>query len=215
MIGAIFWTAINGSLVPFTHDCINNNDNNKINKTSKYLLSGYFAICVFVILIAPEILKILAPKEYHRGILCVPPIVMVVFLQALYNLYANIEFFYKKTKTISLATIIATVINLILNFVLIPKYSYIAAAYTTLTSYIILVLIHFYGYKKCTKEALYNNKFILIITFMLFFITLICNLLYNYPEVIRYSIVVIILIILFSKRNSIKEFFDRFIREGR
>ena len=58
MIGAIFWTAINGSLVPFTHDCINNNDNNKINKTSKYLLSGYFAICVFVILIAPEILII-------------------------------------------------------------------------------------------------------------------------------------------------------------
>ena len=204
MIGTILWTAINGSLVPFTFESMNNKKTEKIKDVSKYLILSYFAVCILIMLVAPEILNILAPKEYYKGIHCVPSIVMVVFLQALYNLYANIEFYYKKTKRIAVATVIATIINVVLNYMLIPKYSFVAAAYTTLISYIVLVMIHYFNYRKCSKENIYNNRFILGITLSLLLISLICNFLYNFTSVIRYVIIILIIILLFLKKEKLR-----------
>ena len=59
------------------------------------------------------------------------------------------------------------------------------------------------------------NKYILMISIILFVITLISNLLYNLTEIIRYCIVVLILLIIFIKRKNIKEFLNKFISEGR
>lgn len=54
-----------------------------------------------------------------------------------YSLYVNIEHYYKKTPYITVNTIIAAASNIVLNFIFIPRYGYIAAAYTTLASYFI------------------------------------------------------------------------------
>lgn len=203
LLGTILWSAINGSLIPFTFESINDKKTEKLRKVTNALLIAYSAICLLVIFLAPEVLRILAPNEYYSGVYCVPPLVVVVFLQALYNVYANVEFYYKKTKTIALATIIATVVNLVLNYIFIPKFSYIGASYTTLVSYAVLIFVHYLGYKSCTKEGLFDNKFILTITLGLFIISLISTFMYMFSDIIRYIIIVIILITIFIKRKSI------------
>ena len=203
MVGTILWSAINGSLIPFTFENIESKNYGKIKKTSNSLMIFYAIMCVGIILIAPEVLKILAPSEYYVGIYCVPPIVMVVFLQALYNLYANVEFYYKKTKRIAIATIIATIVNLGLNYLIIPKYSFVGAAYTTLISYIVLIIIHYLGYKSCMNEEVYDNKFIFIIVVSLLFISILSNILYCLSDLLRYACVVVILLTLFIKKDKI------------
>jgi len=203
MIGTIFWSAINGSLIPFTFENIENNNYCKIKKISNSLMLVYAIVCVFIILVAPEVLKILAPSEYYIGIYCVPPIVVVVFLQALYNLYANVEFYHKKTKRIAFATIVATIVNLVLNYLIIPNFSFIGAAYTTLVSYIVLIIIHYLGYKSCMKDDVYDNKFILILTSVLLSISLLSNPLYGMSDIIRYICILLILLTLFIKKDKI------------
>lgn len=203
MIGSIFWSAINGSLVPFTFENIEKKNYEKIKKVSNSLILAYAFVCVGVILIAPEVLKLLAPAEYYSGIYCVPPIVVVVFLQALYNLYANVEFYYKKTKRIAVATVVATIVNVVLNYLIIPKYSFVGAAYTTLISYIVLIVVHYFGYKSCTEGEVCDNKFIVILTLSLLIISILSNILYGLSDIIRYVFIGIALLILFIKKDKI------------
>ena len=41
-------------------------------------------------------------------------------------------FYYKKSGFIAFASIVAAAINIILNYILIPRFGFVAAAYTTL-----------------------------------------------------------------------------------
>ena len=202
MVATIVWSAINGSLIVYTFENLKTKQYKKINATATLLVLGYGVVCFAVCLIAPEILAILAPPEYQVGIYAIPPIAGVAFLSALYNVFANIEFFYKKSKYITAATVVATVINFVLNYLFIPKYSFIAASYTTLFSYIVLVLMHYIGYRKSSEDRVYNAKNILIISVLTIVACEICNLLYASVP-IRYAIMAVILLVLLIKHKSV------------
>ena len=47
-----------------------------------------------------------------------------------------------KTVRISLYTAVAAVINLVLNYIFIPYFGYVAAAYTTIVSYVVALILH-------------------------------------------------------------------------
>lgn len=50
-----------------------------------------------VILVGPEVVKLLSTREYWQGIVIIPPIVLSNYLIFIYTLYVYIEHFYKKT----------------------------------------------------------------------------------------------------------------------
>lgn len=200
MITTIIWSAINASLIPATFETIENKKERNLNVIIIPLLLFYSFICLVVTIIAPEILRILAPGNYYNGIFAVPPIAITAFLTALYNIYANVEFYHKKTSWIAFATIIAAAVNLILNYLFIPKYGYIAAAYTTLVSHIVLIVMHYIGYNKSQKTRIYNDRIVFIVCAMTIVICLLCNILYIY-QYVRYVILVGLLLLLFFKRK--------------
>lgn len=207
MITTIIWSAINTSLIPYTFENLEKKNEKVINKVVIPLLLFYAMMCVIITLIAPEILMLLATREYYGGIYAIPPIAATAFMTALYNIYANIEFYHKKSWWIALATIIASSTNVCLNYLLIPKFGYIAAAYTTLISHIILIVMHYKGYQKFHKLKIYNDRFILFICICTIIGCLLCNLLYiNYY--IRYTLLVVFIVLLILKRNY---FISRFI----
>ena len=204
-IATIVWSAINVSLIAITFEALNTKDYKKLSRLTASLVLGYGLVCLIVTLIAPEVLMILAPASYADGVYVVPPIACVSFLSALYNVYANIEFYHKKPFYIAISTIVATCVNLALNALLIPRFSYIGAAYTTFISYVVLILMHFIGYKICAKgEKIYNNTIILIISLIILGSCLACNLLYI-NVIVRYAIIVALAIIAIIKHKSIIE----------
>ena len=70
------------------------------------------------------------------------PVAMGCVCQFMYTLYVNIEQYKKKTVGMAIASVTAALINYALNALFIPKYGYIAAAYTTLFGYLVLFIIH-------------------------------------------------------------------------
>jgi O-antigen/teichoic acid export membrane protein len=62
-------------------------------------------------------------------------------------MYVNYAFYEKKTKNIAAITIIIGLLNITLNYLLIPHFGYIAAAWTTLISYISLFILHYINVK--------------------------------------------------------------------
>lgn len=202
IVTEVLWSAVNSSLVPFTFEHLNEKKYNDIDIVVRVLLLAYGIICFFVTLLAPEALMILAPSEYYGGIYAVPPLICVAYMHALYNVYANIEFYHKKSKNIATATFLATIANVALNIVLIPYWGYVGAAYATLLSNLILIYLHYHGYRKASSNRIYQDHLIAKITAFILFLCLFSNILYI-NSMIRYTTLLIILIIAWRKKRII------------
>lgn len=114
----------------------------KTNEDIKvYVYVVTFAFCG-LLTIAPELVYILGGDEYMSGLNMVFPIVASSFIMFMYSVYVNIEYFYKKTNIIAIATFVAAGLNLLLNFIFIPMFGAVAAAYTTLISYFVSFVLH-------------------------------------------------------------------------
>lgn len=142
MIAMVITTTLEGIWVPWFINKLKLNSRDEINVVAKDYINLMTYAMVALILIAPEVVKILANESYWEGISIIPPVVLANYVIFAYSLYVNIEHYYKKTPYITVNTIIAAASNIVLNFIFIPKYGYIAAAYTTLASYFISFVLH-------------------------------------------------------------------------
>lgn len=202
LIATVVWSAVNASLIPFTFERVNEKKYKEIDRVVLPILLVYAVMCVGVALVAPEVLMILAPEEYYSGIYAVPPIIAVAFLSALYNVYANIEFYHKRSGRIAMATIVSAVINIVLNFLLIPQMGFIGASYTTLAANIVLVAMHYVGYRACQKERVYNDKRIIPLGIACVALCLCCNLLYL-NTIVRYCVIGAVAVAVLIKHKAI------------
>lgn len=193
-ISLMVWSAINSSFVPYLYQNIEKKDN-KIKSVSITLMGAYALIAIMLTFMAPEIVKLLATEEYYEAIYIMPPIAAGVFLTSVSNMYSNILIFYKKTKYIMYASVLAAVSNILLNFLFIPVFGYMAAAYTTLFAYILLALIQAHWAIKIHQDAsnqstsIYNDKQVLLLAFATVLITLSGVIWYKYA-IIRYLLIV-------------------------
>lgn len=208
LISTVIWNSVNASLIPYSFEKLNEKKYKELSNVVVLILSLYGLTCFGISLVAPEVIAFLAPKEYYVGIYAVPPIVCVSFMAALYNIYANIEFYHKKSRRIASATVVSALSNIILNCLFIPKFGFIAAAYTTFVSNTILILMHYYGYRKCQNGFIYDDKSIFLITILNIVLCMLCNLLYL-NHIIRYiTIIAIIVIVIINRKRVLKILHD-------
>ena len=206
-VALIVWSAINGSLLPFIYEKCKRNEFDKIDKASKPIILFFAVVCFAIILFAPEVIKIMATKEYYESIYVIPPIICGVFFQVQYYLYANVLFYYKKPIYVMIGSISAFIINIILNVCFIPTYGYVAAGYTTLISYLIQAIIDYIAMKKIIKVDIYDGKFILILSLLVVITAMFTNFIYELT-IVRYIILVAIALFAFIFRKKIIAFLN-------
>lgn len=148
MIATVITTSLEGIWVPWFYNKLQKKIYDEINVVAKDYINLMTYCMIGVILVGPEVVKLLASSNYWDGIKIIPPVVLSNFIIFAYTLYVNIEHFHKKTKGITFNTVIAALTNIILNSLLIPKYGYVAAAFTTLASYLVSFVLHSYKSKK-------------------------------------------------------------------
>lgn len=161
---------------------------------------------ILLILFAPEIIAIFAPVEYQEAVWTIPGLALSVFFMFLYTFFATFEFYYEKTSYIASATVGGALLNIVLNYVFIKKFGYIVAGYTTLFSYVVFAVLHYYFCHRICKEYMdgvkpYNTKVILAISAGTLLIGLSILLVFPYP-LIRYGFIVLLLagLVMFRKR---------------
>lgn len=129
-------------------------------KARTYILLTNILYVGFISL-APDVIHIAGTKEYYHGISMIIPLSYAIYFIFLYSLPVHIEYFYKKTKYIAIGTSIAAVINISLNYFFICSCGYMAAAWTTLASYILLFVFHWYIAKKLTIIICFRQDLLL------------------------------------------------------
>lgn len=160
MIATVITTALDGVWIPWFTEMLKEGKKEDINLIARDYINLMTYAMIGVILIGPEVVKILASEKYWEGIVIIPPIVLANFVIFSYTLYVNIEHYYKKTVYITINTIIAAITNIVLNFILIPIYGYIGAAYTTLFSYFVVFIFHARYAKKLEKNLFPISSFV-------------------------------------------------------
>lgn len=168
----IVWTAINSSLIPYTYEKCKEKDFKSISRITIPLLLIYGLACVSIVMLAPELMKIMATSEYKSAIYVIPPIVGGVFFTALYSVFGNIVYYYKKPKYVMMASVISSALNIFLNNIYIPKYGFVAAGYTTLICFIIQALIDYIAMKKVVNKDIYDMKSILVLSFIILLVAI-------------------------------------------
>lgn len=139
--------SINTVWVPFFFEAKKSNHEKLGNYITKYLSLGLF-LTLGYLTIFPELVYIMGGKKYESGIAIIPFIILSYFLVFLYTFPVNVQFYYESTKLIPFATLVAGLVNIGLNFIIIPQLGSTGAAITTLVSYIFLLVIHHYITKR-------------------------------------------------------------------
>lgn len=171
MILTFILNAINGSYVPWMYEKIKENKGED-NKSISLVLVALMALMILcVIWYAPEIILIMAGNQYTSAIYVVAPVAMSLLLLFYCQLFINVEFYYEEKKMLVYGSIGAAVLNIVLNYILIPMFGLVAAGYTTLVSYIVFALSNYFTMRHCLKnknilDNLYNYKWLVILFFL-------------------------------------------------
>lgn len=193
---SVLWTALNQACGPWLMDNLKNKAFTNIKEKTRIINVIYVLIIIGIMLLAPEIIFIMGGDEYKDSLSAMPPVVLAMICQYFYAFYFNIEYFYGETYTISIGTLLASVVNLLLNLIFIPRYGYVAAAYTTFIGYAVMLYYHYLIVRyKLKKDYIYDNQsFLLTIIFAIVTQCLI-SVIY-YESFIRNTIIILYLIII-------------------
>lgn len=155
-------SSMNQSWIPWMSERLHREDYAATRKWSAVYI-GLFVVLVSCIgLVAPELVWFMGGRSYAEAIYVMPPIMAGCTFQAFYTLYVNVETYEKKTGGMAIATVTGAGINILLNAIFIPRYGYVAAAYTTLVGYAVLLAIHFFMVWRIRMTKVYNTKLFLM-----------------------------------------------------
>lgn len=201
-IALIVWTAIDNSLVPYTFQKLKEGSYKDINKVANPLITLFACGCFMIIMFSPEAVKIMGSEKYLEAIYVIPPIVGGVFFQVQYFLYSNILYYYKKPKYVMVGSLVAVVFNLILNYIFINKYGYVAAGFTTLVCYAIQAFIDYLAMRIVMGYSVYDTKYIMLLSLVIIVVSIFGSLIYDYL-LLRLIMVAVFIIIAFLFRKRI------------
>lgn len=142
LILTVVTTSISASWSTWIYDKLNANSRQEIRKKAWLLVKLFLLLTITLMTISPELIMILGGKEYMSGSYVSIPLLLVSLVLFIYTIIIPSEYYMQKTGFIMLGTVAAAIINVVTNYVFISKYGYIAAAYTTLFSYICYMIFH-------------------------------------------------------------------------
>jgi len=215
MILSILNSALFQTITPWLYTKIREKDFDRIPQVAYSTMILVAVINTLLILSAPEIIHIFAPKEYYNAIYIIPPVTMSVYFMFIYHYFACFEFYYEKSNYISIATVIEAILNILLNYIFIKKYGYFAAGYTTLFCYMLFAFFHYFFMRKICKQYLegihvYNWKILMLITVVFLGINFLVLFTYSHSH-IRYLLSGIIVGICILKRKSVRNIAGRIV----
>lgn len=217
---ALMSTLLNGAIMqtmsPWMYQKIKDRNIKDIEKIAYISLVAVAITNILLIALAPEIIRFFAPAEYYNAIWVIPPISMSVVFIFSYDLFAKYEFYYEKTFFIMFASIGGAILNIVLNYIFIPRYGYLAAGYTTLICFMLYALGHYLFMNRiCRKKLLgirpYNIKILIVVYFTFMFVGFILMLTYS-SIILRYSFILLIFLVLIINKKRVLRIYKNFIK---
>ena len=209
---SVLVTSLNTAFSPWLGQKLHEKKYDEINSFSRKYILLFFGLAVGIMVFAPEILLIMGGRSYYGSLYVMPPVACGCICQFLYTMFVNVEQFSKKTIGMAFASSSAALLNYVLNLIFIPRYGFVAAAYTTLVGFLWLLIVHMWLVKKYGFQMVYPYRFIIAAVIAALLLTLGINVLYHFTAVRILSGVVYLIVVgvvLYRKKDTVLKFIKR------
>lgn len=184
-LALMFTTALNTAFTPWHYQKLSTGSYEIIAKVTHTIVLVVAVISGMFMLLAPEIVMLMAGQKYMGAVYLIPALCAGVFFGYMYQIYSRVELYYEKKLYTVISTVSATVVNFLLNIILLPKFGYLAAGFSSLVSHIMFFVLHSIFYKKVCKQfigdkKIYSDKFILTVSGALLIFAALVTLLYQF-----------------------------------
>lgn len=187
------------ALIPDFFKFLDNKEYNRLDVLFKRVFSIVTIAALGLVLFAKEIVMILADEKFHPGLSVVPIVVIGYVFYEMFVVYEMYPQYMKKTIFTSAVVLTAGMTNILLNAIFIPKYGYIAAAYTTVASYFIMFLMAWIMAKFILKERITPLWIIWKPTLIMFSFIILSSLIMRLnPNAILFFGIKLLMLVMFS-----------------
>lgn len=167
LILATMITSIGTVLLPRVAYYIGNGENEKfkevIKKSFSFVIISSLAVCAFFCIMARDTVAVLGGNEFMEAVPCMRAITIAIIPLTLGNIACmQILAPLKKEKYTMYSTFCGACINLVMNFVLIPRFGALGAAIATSITETIVMMIQVYCAREYLITAIKNVKYIKI-----------------------------------------------------
>ena len=143
-----FYTAWKESAAKIVKEENKNQYYNSIYHDAKRFL---YAVTICLIAIMPFAFPIFIDSSYNEAYIYIPIIMIATYYSNLSSFYGGIFTAYKDTKIMGTTTIVAAIINLVVDLLLVTKFEIYAACFSTLIANLIVYFYRRYKLKKYIK----------------------------------------------------------------
>lgn len=120
---------------------INNENKKKLVKISYLFILIMIAAFICLNIVSPFLFTYLIDKSYTEGMSYVFWVSLSYLFWGVYLVFCGYLYFYHKTKTLAMFSIVNVVLNIILNYFFILSHGAIGAAYATCVSFLIVSIL--------------------------------------------------------------------------
>jgi O-antigen/teichoic acid export membrane protein len=163
-----------------------------------------FAVILMLTAGMPILFRIFIRGDYVEGFTYVPILMFAMYFDSMGKFFSGIFTAYKKTNIMAVSTMIAAVLNVVINIILIKELGLYAAAISTLISEIVLYLIRVISLRKTIK---FNYSFAHIAFEIVAVIAIVMLYDYNNWAKIIISILIALTVSAITNRQLIKTIF--------
>lgn len=202
-IPMVLQTSFESAWAPWFYEKLKNKEYTSICKVNNGYIFIFAIIIAEFMIVSPEIIHWFTNEAYWEGVYSLIPLSMGIFIEVLYCITVNIEYYNKKTWMITQGTLIVLFLNVFLDILFIKLFGYIGAAYGTIISKMILFGIHWKYSKKIDKNSIFSKRYVFVTVFGLVLLNIL--LLYTVDiYLVRYilGILIMILLLVWFNRNK-------------
>ena len=203
--------SISSALIPWQYRQLEAGNLDSLEKRLLQVFALYGVLVLLVVSLAPEFIAILGGEEYMGAVYVVPPVAVSTFFIFAYTIFGNIEVYYDSNQMMIYGSTVAAAVNVVLNVFLIPRFGYVAAAYTTLFCYAALAVAHYAYVRVVVREhadggRIISGRALLGLSVLLPILSGGLIATYELP-IIRYSMAGVGFLVAYLRREDIKAVF--------
>lgn len=166
------------------------------------------AIVIGLIAIMPFAFSIFINKSYDEAYLYIPILTIAIYYTNMSNFYGGIFTAYKNTKIMGSTTVVAAIINVVINLIFIPIIGIYAACISTLVSNVVVYVYRRYKLKDYIKlKSKINWSYYILLT-----ITLVTYY-YKNTALCAINFIIVLIYCIYTNKNFLKGMLKPIIRK--
>lgn len=177
-------------------------------------------ILIGMFMMSKEVVFILGGKKYSESVICLKLLCVALLFSTIGSfLYMQILIPKRREKNILSISIISSAINIILNFVFMPRFMHYAAAFTTIIAELIVMIMSFYYSTRVTHIEIDKKDLITVVVGMVSIIICCCwsdkiSLGFWHKALVKVltSVFFYIFVLIIMQNSIIMEYVDSLIR---